>query len=97
MLLARAWSAAEYRDVWWQIAHVVVAWGAVACPFLRARLMDDPARALNVVTAALSYGAEGLVELLPDIDRVGRAADQDLAAAARDTRAWLDGTRGELP
>lgn len=92
-LLRRVWMAAEYRDVFWQIARLVKAWGVGSVSFLRARLADDPERALGVIVDAKSYGGEGLDALLPDVSALASSSDPDLAHSARNTRDWLDGTR----
>lgn len=92
-LLRRVWVAAEYRDVFWQIAQLVMAWGAGSVAFLRARLADDPERALGVIAQALSYGAEGLDALLPDVRALASSSDPDLALSAQHTRDRLAGTR----
>lgn len=88
-LLRRVWVAAEYRDVFFQIAQLVVAWGAESVVFLRARLADDPARALTVLVHAKSYDAEGLDALLPDVSALASSPDPELAASARNLRARL--------
>ncbi|PCC67200.1 hypothetical protein SAMN02745121_08707 [Nannocystis exedens] len=92
-LLRRVWAAAEYRDVFWQIATLVVTWGAGSVAFLRARLAEDPSRTIGVVVQAKSYGAEGLDALLPDLRALASAPDPDLAEAAAGACDWLDGTR----
>lgn len=92
-LLRRVWVAAEYRDVFFRIAQLVKAWGAGSVAFLRARLADDPERALDVVVHAKSYDAEGLDALLPDVRALASSPDPELAATARHIRDWLDGTR----
>jgi len=92
-LLRRVWKAAEYRDVFWQIANLVVAWGARSVAFLRARLADDPPRATSVIVQAKSYGAKGLEALLPDLRALASSPDPDLANAAANACDWLDGTR----
>ncbi|MFZ6181152.1 hypothetical protein [Nannocystis pusilla] len=92
-LLRRVWATAEYRDVLWRIARLVVTWGAGSVAFLRARLAEDPSRALGVVVQAKSYGAEGLDALLPDLRALAADPDPDLADAAAAACEWLDGTR----
>jgi len=92
-LLRRVWAAAEYRDVLWQIATLVVAWGAGSIAFLRARLAEDPSRTIGVVVQAKSYGAEGLEALLPELRALASDLDPDVADAAADACDWLDGTR----
>ena len=95
-LLRRVWAAAEYRDVFWQIATLVVAWGAGSVAFLRARLRDDPSRAIGVVVQARSYGAEGLDALLTDLRALASGRDPDLAHDAATACGWLDGTRDRV-
>lgn len=92
-LLRRVWAAAEYRDVFWRIAGLVVTWGADSVAFLRARLAEDPERTIGVVVQARSYGAEGLDALLPDLRALASGPDPDLADAAADACEWLDGAR----
>ncbi|WAS98023.1 hypothetical protein [Nannocystis punicea] len=92
-LLRRVWSAAEYRDVFWQIAKLVVTWGAGSVAFLRTKLAEDPSRTIGVVVQAKSYGAEGLDALLPDLRALASDPDPDLADAAGSACDWLDGTR----
>lgn len=92
-LLRRVWVAAEYRDVFWRIARLVVAWGAGSVAFLRERLAEDPSRTIGVVVQAKSYGAEGLAALLPELRALASDPDPDLADAAADACEWLDGTR----
>lgn len=92
-LLRRVWAAAEYRDVWWQVARLVVTWGAGSLAFLRARLAEDPSRTIGVVVQAKSYGAEGLAALLPELRALAADPDPDLAESAAAACEWLDGTR----
>ncbi|MCY1065553.1 hypothetical protein OV090_12305 [Nannocystis sp. RBIL2] len=92
-LLRRVWAAAEYRDVLWRIAKLVVTWGADSVAFLRARLAEDPSRTIGVVVQAKSYGAEGLDALLPDLRALASDPDPELADAAADACEWLDGSR----
>lgn len=92
-LLRRVWAAAEYRDVFWRIATLVVTWGAGSVAFLRARLAEDPSRTIGVVVQAKSYGAGGLDALLPDLRALASGPDPDLADAAANACDWLDGTR----
>lgn len=92
-LLRRVWAAAEYRDVFWRIAKLVVTWGAGSVAFLRARLAEDPSRTIGVVVQAKSYGAEGLAALLPDLRALASDPDPELADAAASACEWLDGGR----
>ncbi|MCY1013459.1 hypothetical protein OV079_49625 [Nannocystis pusilla] len=92
-LMRRVWAAAEYRDVWWQVARLVVTWGAGSVGFLRARLAEDPSRTIGVVVQAKSYGAEGLAALLPELRALAADPDPDLAESAAAACEWLDGTR----
>jgi hypothetical protein len=92
-LLRRVWAAAEYRDVFWRIARLVVAWGAGGVAVLRTRLAEDPSRTIGVVVQAKSYGAEGLDALLPELRALASDPDPELADAAASACDWLDGAR----
>jgi hypothetical protein len=81
-LLRRVWVTAEYRDVFFRIAQLVEAWGAGSIAFLRARLADDPERALSVILNAHGYGAEGLDALAPDVDALASSPDPEVAEHA---------------